>query len=230
MKSALVFVLSLILLLPKPASSQEVRLSSRDRFSVILVGTTAAFCGIWVYRNFVKKPKAPVPQDLKQKALDELKYLGTPAQTQALKKLKSTDEIHNFMAKFWLARDPSPGTELNEAQENFYQRRDYANAHFGTNGWQTDRGRAYILYGPPDQIERVPATTTQFFVTTYHALEFWVYFHPPNTHEPRNIFSNYYPGSAKFVFADFSGTGLFVQIYSSEEGEVSDPRVYETGL
>ena len=100
MKFTLILALSLALLLPETASPQEVRLSAGDKFSVFLVGTTAVFCGILAYRKLVKKPNAAAPQDIKQEALNELKYLGTPAQIKALKKLKTRDEIHNFMANF----------------------------------------------------------------------------------------------------------------------------------
>jgi len=122
---------------------------------------------------------------------------------------------------------------MNEAQEEFYSRRDYANVHFGKKGWKTDRGRAYILFGPPDEIERLPMIDYQlndFNAPSIKALEMWVYLRPATGSEPENIFSSYYTGAAKFVFADFSGSAHFTQIYSSERGEISDSRVYVTGL
>jgi GWxTD domain-containing protein len=63
-----------------------------------------------------------------------------------------------FIKQFWLRRDPTPGTPVNKFKEEHYRRIAYANAHFAFHGpgWKTDRGRIYILYGPPDEIENHP--------------------------------------------------------------------------
>jgi len=41
-----------------------------------------------------------------------------------------------------------------------------------------------------------------------------------------NALQNYRRGMLKFLFADFEGRGEYQQIYSSEEGELSDPRLF----
>jgi GWxTD domain-containing protein len=60
-----------------------------------------------------------------------------------------------FMADFWVKRDPDPDTKENEFKDEFYRRIEYANKRFreGTPGWKTDRGRIYIYLGPPDKFE-----------------------------------------------------------------------------
>ncbi len=59
---------------------------------------------------------------------------------------------------FWHTQDPTPATAYNERMATFYQRVDYAAFNFTTsrilNGATTDRGKVYILYGPPTKIER----------------------------------------------------------------------------
>jgi GWxTD domain-containing protein len=47
----------------------------------------------------------------------------------------------------------------NEFKEEHYRRIEYANEHFaaGIPGWKTDRGRMYIMYGPPDEIDAHPS-------------------------------------------------------------------------
>lgn len=203
-----------------------------DYVYIVSAGAVVLMSGLWAYRTFVKKPEAPAQKSLKQQALDELKYLGSDSEKKALKKLDRAEDIQNFMAKFWAARDPSPGTELNEVQEEFYQRRDYANAQFGKEGWKSDRGRAYILYGPPDNIERFPMTSFHLpnrFAQSVKAMEAWTYLRPATGSQPENLFSNYYPGAAKFIFADFTGSGDYTQVFSSERGEMSDPSVFVTG-
>jgi hypothetical protein len=55
-----------------------------------------------------------------------------------------------------LRRDPTPGTAENEYKEEHYRRIAYANVHFAWQavpGWETDRGRIYILYGPAASIK-----------------------------------------------------------------------------
>jgi GWxTD domain-containing protein len=55
---------------------------------------------------------------------------------------------------FWQRRDPTPDTIENEYRDEHY-RIVFANEQFAsfTPGWRTDRGRFYIMYGPPDDIE-----------------------------------------------------------------------------
>ena len=60
------------------------------------------------------------------------------------------------------SQDPTPGTFENEAKNEFYRRVAVANHNFSFlfgNGWRTDRGRIYIMYGQPDQIDDFPVVS-----------------------------------------------------------------------
>jgi GWxTD domain-containing protein len=83
----------------------------------------------------------------------------TDAERKAFEKLKTNEEREEFIKIFWRQRDPDPDTEENEYQERYYERIAYANEHFssGKPGWMTDRGRIYIKFGKPDEIESHPA-------------------------------------------------------------------------
>jgi GWxTD domain-containing protein len=83
----------------------------------------------------------------------------TDAERRAFEKLKTNEEREQFIVGFWHDRDPDPDTEENEYREQYYERRTYANEHFssGKPGWMTDRGRIYIKFGKPDEIESHPA-------------------------------------------------------------------------
>ena len=50
----------------------------------------------------------------------------------------------------------------NAFKQEHYRRIKYTNDRFGTKipGWKTDRGRIYIQYGPPDEIESHPSVGT----------------------------------------------------------------------
>ncbi|MCX6614135.1 MAG: GWxTD domain-containing protein, partial [Acidobacteria bacterium] len=71
-----------------------------------------------------------------------------------------------FIAEFWAKRDPSPATpDKNEFKDEHYRRIGYANQKFATKieGWKTDRGRVYITYGPPDEIEMHPGRASWLY-------------------------------------------------------------------
>ena len=85
-------------------------------------------------------------------------YIISKEEKRAFKKLTTDEERYQFIEQFWLRRDPAPDTVDNEARNEHYRRITYANEHFasGFPGWKTDRGRIYITFGPPDEIEAHP--------------------------------------------------------------------------
>jgi len=86
---------------------------------------------------------------------EDVTYIITDEERKAWKRLSTDDERENFIESFWLRRDPTPDTEENEYKEEHYRRIAYANERFasGIPGWKSDRGRIYIVYGPPDETE-----------------------------------------------------------------------------
>ena len=72
----------------------------------------------------------------------------------------STGGKRNFLARFWAARDPTPGTPRNEAREAFYQNVELANREYRESGqgtpagWRSDRGRIYLRNGSPDEVKQ----------------------------------------------------------------------------
>jgi GWxTD domain-containing protein len=90
---------------------------------------------------------------------EDVRYIITPEEMSAFKQLSNDEERDQFIEQFWLRRDPTPDTPENEFKEEHYRRIAYANEHFasGIPGWRTDRGRIYIVYGPPDQIDAHPS-------------------------------------------------------------------------
>lgn len=92
-----------------------------------------------------------------QRWLDEdVVYIISPEEKAAFLKLSTENERDKFVQQFWLRRDPTPDTEENEYKEEHYRRLAFANQRFAESspGWQSDRGRTYIVYGPPDEITR----------------------------------------------------------------------------
>ena len=90
---------------------------------------------------------------------EEVGYIITDDERAAFLRLSTNEEREQFIESFWQVRDPTPDTVENEAKEEHYRRIAYANERFasGIAGWRTDRGRIYIIWGPPDEIESHPS-------------------------------------------------------------------------
>jgi len=89
----------------------------------------------------------------------EVVYIITDEERNAFNGLSTDEERQQFIESFWFRRDPTPDTEENEYREEHYRRIAYANERFasGIPGWRTDRGRIYIVLGPPDELESHPS-------------------------------------------------------------------------
>jgi GWxTD domain-containing protein len=93
---------------------------------------------------------------------EDVAYIITNEERAAWKGLKTDEEREQFIESFWLRRDPTPDSIDNEYKDDHYERIAYANEHFasGIPGWKTDRGRIYVMYGKPDEIESHPSGGT----------------------------------------------------------------------
>jgi GWxTD domain-containing protein len=91
-----------------------------------------------------------------KKWLDEdVLYIIADEERKVFKDLQNDEERESFIEQFWARRDPDPRSFDNSFKEEHYRRIAYANERFasGIPGWKTDRGRIYIMYGPPDEKE-----------------------------------------------------------------------------
>ena len=106
-------------------------------------------------KDFKSEVKGPYKKWLEQ----DVVWIISDEERAAFKQLSNDEERDNFIEAFWQRRDPTPDTEENEYKEEHYQRIAYTNEHFaaGVPGWRTDRGRMYIMYGKPDEIESHPS-------------------------------------------------------------------------
>ncbi|MGB7264808.1 MAG: GWxTD domain-containing protein, partial [Terracidiphilus sp.] len=83
----------------------------------------------------------------------------TDQERKAFLSLSNDEEREAFIENFWQRRNPNPDSPENEFRDEHYRRIQYANDHFaaGKPGWKTDRGRIYIMWGPPDSIDSHPS-------------------------------------------------------------------------
>jgi GWxTD domain-containing protein len=86
---------------------------------------------------------------------EDVVWIISDEERKAFKQLQTDEERQAFIEQFWLRRDPTPDTEENEYKEEHYRRMAYADERFasGIPGWKTDRGKIYIMFGPPDEID-----------------------------------------------------------------------------
>jgi GWxTD domain-containing protein len=128
--------------------------------------------------------------------LEALSYVAPSEEVDGMKNLPPDAQAAAW-ERFWRRRDPTPETPRNEFQIEFFRRLHYASQHFQGfgPGWRSDMGRIYIRYGPADQIEQHPATTSS------PVTEIWYYNQPYR----------------RFVFVDREGFGRFALAQPSSE-------------
>jgi GWxTD domain-containing protein len=121
-----------------------------------------------------KKPEKQKLEKSYQEWLErDVAYIITREEKNAFLKLPTNDARDQFIQSFWEIRNPDPGSPENTYKDEIYQRISYANAHFGAGaneeGWRTDRGRAYITLGPPQQKE------VHYNAANLFPIEIWFY-------------------------------------------------------
>jgi GWxTD domain-containing protein len=142
-----------------------------------------AFSACLVWAPYLLTQDQPIPQDnsakqpsskeLKRRQKQLYKELGspdriwledevvdiiTPDERKAFLELSTNEEREQFIEIFWDKRNPDPESPINTAKEEHYRRLAYADEHFssGIPGRKTNRGRIYIIWGQPDEIESHP--------------------------------------------------------------------------
>lgn len=146
---------------------------------------------------------------MSEEELDDIfeksKYIATSAEVDKYKKLVNEDGKRQFMNEFWKLRDQVADTPQNEYYLTYMQRVEIANQRFATlsrAGWKTDRGRVYLIYGEPTEIERYPSQveTRPYEIWQYTDIE----------------------GGVFFVFADLLGFSDYALVHSTKRGELRD--------
>jgi len=138
--------------------------------------------------------------------LQEVEPIIRPEERDAWNKLQTDAEREQFILEFWRLRDPDPDTEENEYREAYFERFAYVNEHFATGipGYKTDRGKIYLKYGKPDDVESHPSggpyqppSYERYSATSTYPFEKWWYRHIPGHND------------VEIEFVDPSGTGEY---------------------
>jgi GWxTD domain-containing protein len=145
-----------------------------------LLGSTSRYFAV----RWEGLPKAVKDLDV---AINQVRYIAREGELDELEEAKTPEEKQAAFLAFWKRRDPNPNTARNERMEEYYRRVAYANKEFShyIEGWRTDMGMVYIMFGPPNDVSRHP------FEVDTKPYEVW----------------RYYKISYDFVFVDQSGFG-----------------------
>lgn len=132
-------------------------------------------------------------------------YIASEPEKDRYDALSTVEAKREFMYTFWRARDENPSDERNQYFQNYLKRLAESNDKYTAakkDGWKTDRGRVYLVYGPPSQIDRYPneTETKPYEIWTYETLE----------------------GGVIFVFGDISGFNDYQLLHSTKRGELRD--------
>jgi GWxTD domain-containing protein len=110
----------------------------------------------------MKKTLKELDNSFKTWLNEDVIYIISPEERTAFLQLATNEEREQFIEQFWLRRSSNPDMPDNDFKEEHYRRIAYANEHYasGIPGWKTDRGRIYIIWGAPDEIESHPTGGT----------------------------------------------------------------------
>ena len=138
------------------------------------------------------------------KIFEPLKYFASDKERRLYRK-STVDGKRNIIRNFWKGRDPDPTTSLNEAEYEFQRRLNFVKQQFSSpqhDGWKTDMGRVYLVYGEPSEIERFPSSmqSKPYQIWYYYELE----------------------GGSFFIFVDKTGFGTLELVHSTARNELQD--------
>jgi GWxTD domain-containing protein len=136
---------------------------------------------------------------------DQAKYIAIKGEIDHFKSLKGEDAKRKALLDFWNRRDEDKSTPVNETKQEHLKRVEYANSQYRSgkkDGWKTDRGRVYITYGPPDEVERHvnEIDSKPYEIWYYHSIQ----------------------GGVEFIFGDRTGFSDYVLLHSTHRNELHD--------
>ncbi len=112
------------------------------------------------------KLKADLPPVYKSWLDKDVVYIISARERDVFLALQTDRERDIFIEAFWKQRNPTPGAPENAFKKEHYRRIAYASEYYGREttrpGWQTDRGRMYILLGPPRDTTDIQGQGTVF--------------------------------------------------------------------
>lgn len=135
--------------------------------------------------TWFEKPTYLYKTDL---AIRPMRYMFPDEEFKRISSL-GKGELESWFRDYWKEKDPTPETDFNELLAEYFQRVQEANRRFNLRykeGWETDQGRIFLLYGQPEKIDDRKLSSSTY------PHEIWIY-----------------ADSSRFVFVDRDRDGEF---------------------
>lgn len=156
--------------------------------------------------GFMKSEYANMKPEIVEKDFELTVYLRTKLETENYLQLQDLNDKRKFLYEFWKSKDNNTLTPQNEFKANYLKRIIEANNLYKENfkeGWKTDRGRFYIIYGKPDEVDRYP------FEAGKKSYERWGYYSAG--------------GGGECIFIErHPSTGAYYLVHSDLRGELQN--------
>jgi GWxTD domain-containing protein len=130
-------------------------------------------------------------------------YIARADEITMFDKLTTIEARKEFLGKFWARVENEEAGRSNLTRYLYLQRVLTAKERYKTyakDGWRTDQGRVYILYGEPDETQRFSNSmdSKPYEIWNYHQIE----------------------GGIEFIFIDLTGFNEYILVHSTKRGEV----------
>ena len=133
------------------------------------------------------------------------RYIASGPEIDKYENLTTENAKRRYLTNFWKARDEDPSDDMNHYLKDYMRRIKESNLKYkalSKEGWQTDRGRVYLIYGLPSDIDRYPNQTDT------RPYEKWIYYD--------------IEGGVQFIFGDVTGFSDYILLHSTKRGELRD--------
>jgi len=133
------------------------------------------------------------------------RYIASGLEIDKYENLTTENAKRRYLTNFWKARDEDPSDDMNHYLKDYMRRIKESNLKYkalSKEGWQTDRGRVYLIYGLPSDIDRYPNQTET------RPYEKWIYYD--------------IEGGVQFIFGDVTGFSDYILLHSTKRGELRD--------
>lgn len=137
---------------------------------------------------------------------ERMQHITLKEDADLFKSLANVEAKRKFIASLWQMRKPEIYADGAGFRQVYLTRARQAEEQFPTvlrPGWKSDRGRIFILYGPPSHVERISshAATKPYEIWTYNDLQ----------------------GGVIFVFVDRTGFKNYELVHSTHRNELQNP-------
>lgn len=161
---------------------------------------------VFLISEEVENPQLTEAEQEQLRHYQSIHHIASEKDLTMYKSFASQNAKMKFLQAFWKKLDPTPTTPLNERLRDHLMRMKYSDDTFtaqpGNLGSDTDKGRIYVKYGPPNERDYTTSAAVG------KAIDTWIYEKS---------------GRYIFVFFDRRGTGVYELVHSTMSGEIYNP-------